>query len=135
MHLLLHFGTFGLMVLQLILAPKLSKLEQFENFAANNQLRKQKREKMTPKSNFHCQAIKKVFVGRVMLPWQWNEISYFIMPAKNVNLSFYLVFHGVCIISLYFYFLVVVIFLTSMNSTLSISAMVHHTWSGVGLRE
>jgi len=39
------------MVLQLILASKLSELEQFENFAANNQFRKQKRVKMTPKSN------------------------------------------------------------------------------------
>ena len=32
MHVFLHFGTFGLMVLQLILASKLSELEQFENF-------------------------------------------------------------------------------------------------------
>ena len=32
------FGTFGLMVLQLILASKLSELEQFENQAANYQL-------------------------------------------------------------------------------------------------
>ena len=38
MHIFLHFGTFGLMVLQLILASKLSELEQFENFSANNQL-------------------------------------------------------------------------------------------------
>ena len=37
-HLFLHFGTFGLVVLQLILASKLSELEQFENFLANNQL-------------------------------------------------------------------------------------------------
>ena len=37
MHVFLHFGTFGLMVLQLILASKLSKLEQFENWAANYQ--------------------------------------------------------------------------------------------------
>ena len=51
MHIFLHFGTFGLMVLQLILASKLSELEQFENFAANNQFRKQNRVKMTPKSN------------------------------------------------------------------------------------
>jgi len=58
-HVFLHFGTFGLKVLQLILASKLSELEQFENFAANNQFRKQKRVKMTPKSNcYHCQALK-----------------------------------------------------------------------------
>ena len=37
-HVFLHFGTFGLVVLQLILASKLSELEQFENFSANNQL-------------------------------------------------------------------------------------------------
>ena len=50
-HVFLHFGTFGINVVQLILASKLSELEQFENFAANNQFRKQKRVKMTPKSN------------------------------------------------------------------------------------
>ena len=50
-HVFLHFGTFGLMVLQLILASKLSELKQFENIAANNQFRKQKKVKMTPKSN------------------------------------------------------------------------------------
>ena len=32
------FGTFDLMVLQLILASKLSELEQFENQAENYQL-------------------------------------------------------------------------------------------------
>ena len=37
-HIFLHFGTFGLMLLQLILASKLSELEQFENSSANNQL-------------------------------------------------------------------------------------------------
>ena len=47
MHAFLQFGTFDLKVLQLILASKLSKLEQFENFAANNQFRKQKQVKMT----------------------------------------------------------------------------------------
>ena len=31
MHFFLHFGTFGLVVLQLNLASKLSELEQFEN--------------------------------------------------------------------------------------------------------
>ena len=35
MHLFLHFGTFGLVVLQLILASKLSELEQFEKQAEN----------------------------------------------------------------------------------------------------
>ena len=44
MHVFLHFGTYGLMVLQLILASKLSELEQCENFAANNQFSKQKKE-------------------------------------------------------------------------------------------
>ena len=38
MHIFLHFGTFGLMVLQLILASKLSELEQFEKFSAYKQL-------------------------------------------------------------------------------------------------
>ena len=42
MHLFLHFGTFVLMVLQLILASKLSDLEQFENWAANYQLEREK---------------------------------------------------------------------------------------------
>ena len=37
MHVFLHFGTFGLNVLQLILASKLSELEQFENRAENYQ--------------------------------------------------------------------------------------------------
>ena len=41
-HVFLHFGTFGLEVLQLILASKLSQFEQFENCASNNQFRKQK---------------------------------------------------------------------------------------------
>ena len=58
-HVFLHFGTFGLKALQLILASKLSELEPFENFAAYNQFRKQKRVKMTPKSNcYHYQALK-----------------------------------------------------------------------------
>ena len=35
MHLFPHFGTFGLVVLQLILASKLSELEQFEKWAEN----------------------------------------------------------------------------------------------------
>ena len=38
MHVFLHFGTFGLEVLQWILASKLSELEQFENFSANHPL-------------------------------------------------------------------------------------------------
>ena len=36
-HVFLNFGTFSLVVLQLILASKLSKLEQFENWEANFQ--------------------------------------------------------------------------------------------------
>ena len=36
MHVFLHFGTFGLKVLQLFLASKLSELEQFEKIAPNN---------------------------------------------------------------------------------------------------
>ena len=42
MHVFLHFGTFGLEVLHLILASTLSELEQFEIFLANNNFRKQK---------------------------------------------------------------------------------------------
>ena len=48
MHLFLHFGTFGLLVLQLILASKLSELEHFENLSANNKFRKQKGVKTIP---------------------------------------------------------------------------------------
>ena len=42
MHVFLHFGTCGLMVLQLILASKLSGLEYLENLSANNNFREQK---------------------------------------------------------------------------------------------
>ena len=38
MHVFLHFNSFCLVVLKLILASKLSELEQFENRAANYQL-------------------------------------------------------------------------------------------------
>ena len=38
MHVFLHFGTFVLMALQLILALELSELEQFEKFSANKRL-------------------------------------------------------------------------------------------------
>ena len=38
MHVFLHFKSFCLVVLKLILASKLSELEQFENRAANYQL-------------------------------------------------------------------------------------------------
>ena len=34
-HVFLHFNSFGLVVLKLILASKLGELEQFENRAAN----------------------------------------------------------------------------------------------------
>ena len=37
-HVFLHFKSFCLVVLKLILASKLSELEQFENRAANYQL-------------------------------------------------------------------------------------------------
>ena len=62
----LHFKSFCLVVLQLILASKLSEWEQFENFAANYQFRKKKRAKMTQKSDWcHCQAIKRcLWVGQ-----------------------------------------------------------------------
>ena len=42
MHVIIHFRTFGLEVLQLILASKLSELEQFENFAAKAPLESKK---------------------------------------------------------------------------------------------
>ena len=38
MHVFLHFKSFCLVVLKLILASKLSELQQFENWAANYQL-------------------------------------------------------------------------------------------------
>ena len=37
MHVFLHFGTFRVVVLQLILASKLGELEEFENRTANSQ--------------------------------------------------------------------------------------------------
>ena len=40
-HVFLHFNSFCLVVLKLILASKLSEWEQFENFAANYQCRMQ----------------------------------------------------------------------------------------------
>ena len=49
MHVFLHFGTFGVVVLQLILASKLGELEQFENPAANYQLASKKGENETLK--------------------------------------------------------------------------------------
>ena len=55
----------------MILASKLSDLEQFENFATINQFIKQKRVKMTSKSNlYHRQALKKVFLGKVTSAWK-----------------------------------------------------------------
>ena len=45
----LHFGTFCVVVLQLILASKLSELEQFENQASNYQLASKKGENETLK--------------------------------------------------------------------------------------
>ena len=65
-HVFLHFKSFCLVVLQLILASKLSEWEQFENFAANYQFKKKKRAKITQKSDWcHCQAIKRcLWVGQ-----------------------------------------------------------------------
>ena len=58
----------------MILASKLSELEQFENRAANHQLAS-KRVKMRPKSNqCHCQALEKVSLGRAMLFVRYNWI-------------------------------------------------------------
>ena len=37
MHVFLHFGTFGVVVLQLVLASKVGELEEFENPTANSQ--------------------------------------------------------------------------------------------------
>ena len=48
MHVFVHFGTFGLVVLQLILASKLSEFEQFENFAPNNLLESKKKKPKRP---------------------------------------------------------------------------------------
>ena len=70
-HVFLHFKSFCLVVLQLILASKLSEWEQFENFAANYQFRKKKRAKMTQKSDWcHCQAIK-----RCLCEGRWSPDS------------------------------------------------------------
>ena len=55
------------MVLKLILALKLSELEQFENQAAKNQLLS-KCVKISPKSNLcYCQALEKMFLAWMML--------------------------------------------------------------------
>ena len=68
MHFALDFKQFSLMVLKLILASKLSELEQFVNRAANDQLAS-KGVKMRPKSNpCHCQDLEKVSLGEVMVP-------------------------------------------------------------------
>ena len=47
-HVFPYLGTFGLMVLQLILASKFSELEQFEIFFSKQSVRKQTRVKITP---------------------------------------------------------------------------------------
>ena len=84
MHVFLHFKSFCLVVLQLILASKLSEWEQFENFAANYQFRKKKRAKMTQKSDWcHCQAIKRcLWVGR------WSPDSKIEFEVGSVFFSF-----------------------------------------------
>ena len=51
MHVFLYFGTFSLVVLQLILASKLGELEQFENRAAKYQLESKKSENETLKKS------------------------------------------------------------------------------------
>ena len=67
MHFALYFGNFTLMVLKLILASKLSEIEQFENRAANNQIER-KRMEIKPKSyECYCQALEQMFLGWVML--------------------------------------------------------------------
>ena len=68
-HFALYFGNFTLLALKLILASKLSELEQFENQAANNQIAR-KRVEIRPKSNqCYCQASGQMFFGWVMLTW------------------------------------------------------------------
>ena len=69
-HFALYFGNFTLLVLKVILASKLSELEEFKNRAANNQIAR-KRMKMRLKSNrCYCrQALKQMFLGWVMLIW------------------------------------------------------------------
>jgi thioredoxin-related protein len=63
-HFALYFGNFTLLVLKVILASKLSELEEFKNRAANNQIAR-KRMKMRLKSNrcYCCQALKQMFLG------------------------------------------------------------------------
>jgi len=69
-HVFLHFGTFGLEVLQLILASKLSELEQFEGFAAYNQFGKQRSESDTKIKLLPLPSVENVFVGGVRLSWE-----------------------------------------------------------------
>ena len=56
MHVFLHFKTSCSVVLQFILASKLSDLEQFENWAANYQL---EREKVENEPHYKINAINK----------------------------------------------------------------------------
>ena len=70
MHVFLQFGTFGIEVLQLILASKLSEVEQFENWAENYQIAS-KCVKMRPKSKTcHFQALENESLGGVMVYMQ-----------------------------------------------------------------
>ena len=66
----LYFGNFTLLVLKVILASKLSDLEEFKNLAANNQIAR-KRMKMRLKSNrCYCrQALKQMF----WVEWCWSD--------------------------------------------------------------
>ena len=84
-HFALYFGNFTLMVLKLILASKLSEIEQFENRAANNQIAR-KRVKIRPKSNrCYCQALEQMFLGWVMLTW--NETPLKIQFYYQINIT------------------------------------------------
>ena len=62
-HVFLHFGTFGVVVLQLILASKLGELEQFENPAAYYQLASKKGENETLKKPMPLLSFRKGTCG------------------------------------------------------------------------
>ena len=84
-HVFLHFKSFCLVVLTLILASKLSELEQFENWEANNQIARKKM-KMRPKSyRCCCQALEQMFLGWVMLTW--NETPLKIQFYYQINIT------------------------------------------------
>ena len=87
-HVFLHFGTFGSVVLQLILASKLSELEQFEkwpencllrtklSFLANGCILRQNSRKLTPlKIQFYCQHIITQPKNTFFNAWQWHQFD------------------------------------------------------------